>query len=114
MSALKRRDSKNRLLQRGESQKQDSRYTYKYVDALGKTRYVYVWKLLPTDKTPAGKCDDLSLREKKCMIQKDLYDSIYTQGAKMTLCQLRTHSDQITEVGRKIPDESFRRRYTRF
>ncbi|MCE4767514.1 integrase DNA-binding domain-containing protein, partial [Clostridioides difficile] len=43
MSALKRRDSKNRILQRGESQKQDSRYTYKYVDALGKTRYVYVW-----------------------------------------------------------------------
>ena len=54
MSALKRRDNKNRVLQRGESQRKDSRYTYKYVDALGKTRYVYAWKLLPTDRTPKG------------------------------------------------------------
>lgn len=34
MSALKRRDNKNRILQRGESQRPDGRYTYKYVDAL--------------------------------------------------------------------------------
>ena len=54
MSALKRRDNKNRILQRGESQRADGRYTYKYVDALGKTKYVYAWKLLPTDRTPKG------------------------------------------------------------
>ena len=40
MSALKRRDNRNRILQRGESQRPDGRYTYKYVDALGKTKYV--------------------------------------------------------------------------
>ena len=25
----------------------------------------YAWKLVPTDKTPAGKRDDISLREKE-------------------------------------------------
>ena len=88
MSALKRRDNKNRVLQRGESQRQDGRYCYKYVNALGKTEYVYAWKLLPTDRTPKGKLEDLSLREKERNIQKDLYDGIDTKGSKMTLCQL--------------------------
>lgn len=88
MSTLKRRDHKNRILNRGESQRKDGRYTYKYVDALGNIKYVYAWKLLPTDKTPAGKREDLSLREKERLIQRDLYDGIDTQGSKMTLCQL--------------------------
>lgn len=108
MSALKRRDNKNRILQRGESQRQDGRYTYKYVDALSKTRYVYAWKLLPTDRTPKGKRDDLSLREKERIIQRDLYDGIDTQGSKMTLCQLyakknaqRPNVKQNTLNGRK-------------
>ena len=39
MSSAKRRDNRNRILYRGESQRQDGRYTYKYVDALGKTKY---------------------------------------------------------------------------
>ena len=108
MSALKRRDNKNRILQRGESQRKDGRYTYKYVDALGKTIYVYAWKLLPTDRTPKGKRDDLSLREKERIIQRDLYDGIDTQGSKMTLCQLyakknaqRPNVKQNTLNGRK-------------
>ena len=63
MSTLKRRDHKNRILNRGESQRKDGRYTYKYIDAFGKTKYVYAWKLLPTDKAPAGKRKDLSLRD---------------------------------------------------
>ena len=61
MSSAKRRDNRNRILYRGESQRKDGRYTYKYVDALGETKYVYAWKLLPTDKTPAGKREDLVL-----------------------------------------------------
>lgn len=69
MSTLKRRDHKNRILNRGESQRKDGRYTYKYIDAFGKTKYVYAWKLLPTDKVPAGKRKDLSLREKEREIQ---------------------------------------------
>ena len=84
----KRRDSKNRILQSGESQRQDGRYAYKYTDTFGKPQFVYAWKLVPTDRTPAGKRDDLSLREKEKAIRKDLDDGIDTVGKKMTVCQL--------------------------
>ena len=60
----KRRDNKNRILQTGESQRDDGRYAYKYIDSYGKPQFVYSWKLVPTDKIPTGKRDDLSLREK--------------------------------------------------
>ena len=50
----KRRDSKGRILRTGESQRKDGRYAYKYTDACGKTQFVYAWKLVATDKTPAG------------------------------------------------------------
>ena len=46
----KRRDSKNRILRNGESQRQDGRYTFKYIDATGKQQFVYSWKLEKTDK----------------------------------------------------------------
>ena len=60
----KRRASKGRILRTGEGQRKDGRYAYKYTDACGKTQFVYAWKLVPTDKTPTGKRDDISLREK--------------------------------------------------
>ena len=72
----KRRDNKNRILQTGESQRKDGRYAYKYVDGYGKPQFVYAWKLVPTDKTPAGKRDDISLREKEKRIRKDIDDGI--------------------------------------
>lgn len=84
----KRRDNKNRILRSGESQRQDGRYAYKYTDSFGKPQFVYAWKLVPTDKTPAGKREDISLREKIKEIQKDLDDGIDTIGKKMTVCQL--------------------------
>lgn len=84
----KRRDSKNRILQSGESQRKDGRYAYKYIDTFGKPQFIYAWKLVPTDKTPAGKRDDISLREKIKEIQKDLDDGIDTINKKMTVCQL--------------------------
>ncbi len=68
----KRRDSKNRVLRSGESQRKDGRYAYKYIDTFGKTQFVYAWKLVPTDKTPKGKREDKSLREKVKEIQKTL------------------------------------------
>lgn len=43
---------------------------------------------MPTDKTPAGKRDDIALREKEKEIQKDLDDGIDHIGKKMTVCQL--------------------------
>ncbi len=84
----KRRDNKNRILRTGESQRKDGRYAYKYTDNFGKPQYVYACKLVPTDKTPAGKREDISLREKEKEIQKDLDDGIDTLGKKMTVCEL--------------------------
>ena len=84
----KRRDSKNRILQTGESQRKDGRYAYKYVDTFGNSKFLYAWKLVPTDKTPAGKRDGLSLREKEKELQKDLDDGIDPVGKKMTVCEL--------------------------
>ena len=72
MSNVKRKDSKNRNLRNGESQRKDGRYVYKYTDIYGKPQFIYSWKLVPTDKTPAGKRDDISLREKEAQIKKDL------------------------------------------
>lgn len=84
----KRRDNKNRILRTGESQRKDGRYAYKYTDTFGKPQFAYAWKLVPTDKTPAGKREDISLREKEKEIQKDLDDGIDPIGKQMTVCQL--------------------------
>ncbi len=84
----KRRDNKNRILRTGESQRKDGRYAYKYTDTFGNPQFVYAWKLVPTDKTPAGKREDISLREKEKEIQKDLDDGIDPIGKKMSVCQL--------------------------
>jgi monomeric isocitrate dehydrogenase len=93
----KRRDNKNRILRSGESQRNDGRYAYKYTDTLGKPQFVYAWKLVPTDKTPTGKRDDISLREKVKDIHKDLDDGIDMVGKKMTVCQL--YAKQIRQRG---------------
>lgn len=47
-----RKDSKGRILHRGESQRPDGRYQYSYNDAKGKRRCVYSWTLTTKDKTP--------------------------------------------------------------
>lgn len=86
--SVKRRDNKNRILQTGESQRKDGRYAYKYVDNHGQPQFVYAWKLVPTDRTPAGKREDLSLREKEKQIKKDLDDGINTVAGKMTVIDL--------------------------
>ena len=104
----KRRDSKNRVLRSGESQRKDGRYAYKYTDTFGKPQFVYAWKLVPTDKTPKGKREDKSLREKVKEIQKDLEDGIDPVEKKMTVCRLyekhiRNHANvrHGTKQGRK-------------
>lgn len=84
----KRRDNKGRILRTGESQRKDGRYLYKYVDSLGESQFIYSWKLVPTDRVPAGKRDCISLRDKVAEIQKDIFDGIDVVGKKMTLCQL--------------------------
>ena len=84
----KRRDHKNRILRNGESQRKDGRHAFKYIDANGQPQFVYSWKLEKTDKLPAGKRDDLSLREKEKLIQRDLFDGIVPNGGEMTVLQL--------------------------
>ena len=41
-----------------------------------------------TDKTPQGKRDDISLREKEKLILKDLDDEIVPRGGEMTVLEL--------------------------
>ena len=108
MSKMKRQDSKGRNLRLGESQRKDGRYVYKYTEIFGKPQFVYAWKLVPTDKTPTGKRDDKSLREKEKQIKKDLDDGIDTIGGKMTVCQLyakknnqKKNIKRNTEIGRQ-------------
>lgn len=84
----KRRDNRNRILRNGESQRKDGRYAFKYIDATGKPQFVYSWKLEKTDKLPTGKRDDLSLREKEKLIQKDIDDQIVPRGGEMTVEKL--------------------------
>lgn len=86
--SVKRRDKKGRVLRNGESQRADGRYAYKYIDGNGKPQFVYSWKLENTDKTPQGKRDDMCLRDKEKLIQKDLDDKIVPNGGEMTVLEL--------------------------
>ena len=84
----KRRDSKNRILRNGESQRKDGRYVFKYKDTNGKARFLYSWRLDVHDRTPAGKAQDLSLREKEKQVQYELYHQILPNGGDMTVLEL--------------------------
>lgn len=83
-----RRDNKGRKLFNGESQRKDGKYEYKYHDAWGKRKTVYSWKLTSADRAPAGKRDDVSLREKIKQIQKDLNSNITPDGGNFTVLEL--------------------------
>ena len=81
-----RRDTKNRLLGKGEYQKSDGRYMYRYVDSKGNSRFVYSWTLTQTDRPPKGKHSEKCLRELEKEIAKDLQDEIDSfKAKKMTL-----------------------------
>ncbi len=58
------------------------------IDATGKQQFVCSWKLEKTDKTPQGKRDDISLREKEKLILKDIADAIVPCGGEMTVLEL--------------------------
>lgn len=83
-----KKDSKGRNLKQNEDQLKDGRYRYRYTDKYSKRQAVYAWKLVPTDKTPVGKREDLSLREKEKEIEKDLNDGINTYLASSTVNDL--------------------------
>lgn len=71
MNNLKRKDSKGRILQKGESVRSDGRYVYRYTDIDGKRKAVYHQTL-----------NGLRLLEKQ--IQKDINDGIGYKDSEIT------------------------------
>lgn len=84
----RRRDSRNRILRTGESQRKDGRYAYRYKDNDGTIRTVYSWKLDVKDKTPKGKKNDVSLREKEREINSKLSKGIRIKKGDITVSEL--------------------------
>lgn len=84
----KRRDTKNRILRTGESQEADGRYKYRYIDANGKRKTVYSWRLVATDSIPSGKKDNAPLREQEKAIVRDVDDMIIPDGGGLTVLNL--------------------------
>ena len=70
------KDTKGRVLKSQESQMPDGRYRYRYTDKFGNRHAIYSWKLVPTDKTPIGKKEDICLREKIKKINKEVENGI--------------------------------------
>lgn len=73
--AESRKDSKGRVLRKGEQERSDGRYHYVYADAAGKKSYVYAKNL-----------NELRKLEKE--IARDLEDGISNSNSRITLNQL--------------------------
>ncbi|MCD7892099.1 MAG: site-specific integrase [Erysipelotrichaceae bacterium] len=101
MNDEKRRDKKRRVLLKGETQLPHGQYRYKYIDAFGRVKYVYSWKLVRTDPVPKGKRDCESLREKEERIQADIKDSIDADGKHVTVMQMLEKHYQLNVVSKK-------------
>lgn len=86
MSNTKRRDNKGRVLQMGENQLDDGRYTYRYTDPFGQRKTVYSWRLTASDPTPAGKRKEKSLGEKIKDVEKQLRLEFCCED--ITVCEL--------------------------
>lgn len=83
----KRRDKKNRVLRRGESQRPDVKYQFKYsIDGI--PHFVYSWRLEPTDKMPEGKKPTPSLREMEKAIGRDIESQLDPTCRNMTVMEL--------------------------
>jgi len=70
MASQIRRDSKHRVLRRGESQRADGKYMFKWSEN-GKPKFVMSWRLEPTDKQPQGTKPTPSLREMEKQLSRD-------------------------------------------
>lgn len=84
--AKDRRDNKNRNLWKGEYQRKDGMYEYRYIDSKGVSRSVYSWRLTQADKLHGDKDEGPCLREMEQKITRDMQDEIDTFTAQhMTL-----------------------------
>lgn len=54
----------------------------------GKPKFLYSWRLVPTDPQPVGKQPCLSLRELEKMVGKDLESRLDPMGKKLTVNEL--------------------------
>ena len=70
MASQIRRDSKHRVLRRGESQRADGKYMFKWSEN-GKPKFVMSWRLESTDKQPQGTKPTPSLREMEKQLGRD-------------------------------------------
>ena len=80
--AIKRRDSKGRILFDGEQQKSTGQYEYRYKDGYGVRRSIYSWRLTNADPVPKGKRACKPLREMEQEIIQDKHDNIESFIAK--------------------------------
>lgn len=83
-----RRDKKGRILRKGELQRSDGRYMYRYTNANGDRQVEYSWRLVESDPQSQGRKKELSLREKEALIEQDRYDMIATSYGSMTVNEL--------------------------
>ena len=105
--ADKRKDHKGRPLKVGESQRKDLSYQYRYTDLLGKRHCIYSWRLLASDKTPAGKKEDKSLREKESEIQLMLSQGMTGLGTEITLNEMfEFYLSHKKHKGRKLAENT--------
>ena len=82
-----RRDSKHRILHTGESTRATGKYQFKYI-VNGKPKFLYSWRLTPTDPLPAGKQPCLSLRELEAEIGRDMASRLDPACSNMTVSEL--------------------------
>lgn len=80
--SMKRRDNKGRILRDGELQRKDGKYEYRYTDQKGGRHSIYSWRLVETDKTPAGKRSTTALRTLSEKIQKDIANGMNVYAAR--------------------------------
>ena len=87
MASHIRRDSKHRVLRRGESQRKDGKYIFKY--HINKKPYtLQSWRLEPTDKQPIGTKPTASLREMEKQLGRDLDSQLDPTRRNMTVKEL--------------------------
>ena len=82
-----RRDSKHRVLHTGESIRRDGKYQFKYM-VNGKPKFLYSWRLTPTDPQPAGRLLCLSLRELEKSVDRDLESRLDPMRKNLTVMEL--------------------------
>lgn len=84
--STKRRDNKGRVLFPGEWQEANGRYSFRYMDALGKRKAIYSWRLTEADMPPAGKKKTKCLREKEREVMALSLQGI--KGSDLTVLEL--------------------------